>query len=81
VLEEPEVWGVENLGMDGIAIRLVVKTAPLEQWKVARELRRRVKTAFDEHGIEIPLPQRSLWLRSDPSATPTLVPDGDADRA
>ncbi len=28
VLEEPEVWGVENLGVDGIAIRLVVKTAP-----------------------------------------------------
>jgi small conductance mechanosensitive channel len=78
VLEEPEVWGVENLGVDGIAIRLVVKTAPLEQWTVARELRRRIKTAFDEHGIEIPLPQRSLWLRSDPSAAPALVPDGDA---
>ena len=75
VLEEPEVWGVENLGVDGIAIRLVVKTAPLEQWTVARELRRRVKTAFDEHGIEIPLPQRSLWLRTDPGAAPALVPE------
>ncbi len=75
VLEEPEVWGVENLGVDGIAIRLVVKTAPLEQWVVARELRRRVKTAFREHGIEIPLPQRSLWLRNAPGGAPTLVPD------
>jgi small conductance mechanosensitive channel len=78
VLEEPEVWGVENLGVDGIAIRLVVKTAPLEQWTVARELRRRIKTAFDERGIEIPLPQRSLWLRTDPAAAPALVPDGGA---
>src|SRR5687768_3896923 len=43
VLEEPEVWGVENLGVDGIAIRLVVKTAPLEQWVVMRELRRQIK--------------------------------------
>jgi small conductance mechanosensitive channel len=81
VLEEPEVWGVENLGVDGIAIRLVVKTAPLEQWTVARELRRRVKTAFAEHGIEIPLPQRSLWLRTDPAAQPSLVPEPGADPA
>jgi small conductance mechanosensitive channel len=74
VLEEPEVWGVENLGIDGIAIRLVVKTAPLEQWVVARELRRRIKTAFAAAGIEIPFPQRSLWLRTDPAETPAVVP-------
>ncbi|MBC7373525.1 MAG: mechanosensitive ion channel family protein [Frankiales bacterium] len=79
VLEEPEVWGVENLGIDGIAIRLVVKTAPLEQWKIARELRRRVKAAFAEAGIEIPFPQRSLWLRTDPAATPVVVPAGEAE--
>ena len=74
VLEEPEVWGVENLGVDGIAIRLVVKTAPLEQWTVARELRRRIKDAFATAGIEIPLPQRSLWLRTSPDAAPQVVP-------
>jgi small conductance mechanosensitive channel len=65
ILEEPEVWGVENLGADGIAIRLVVKTRPLEQWKTARELRRRLKRAFDEVGIEIPFPQRTIWHRAD----------------
>lgn len=54
VLEEPEVWGVEEFGVDRLTIRLVVKTSPLEQWRVARELRARVKTAFDE--AEIPLP-------------------------
>lgn len=75
VLEEPEVWGVENLGVDGMVIRLVVKTAPLQQWTVARELRRRIKIAFDKAGIEIPLPQRSMWLRTDPAAAPTLVPE------
>jgi small conductance mechanosensitive channel len=74
VLEEPEVWGVENLGIDGIAIRLVVKTAPLEQWVVARELRRRIKTPFDAAGIEIPFPQRSLSLRTDPAEAPAVVP-------
>ena len=75
VLEEPEVWGVENLGADGMAIRLVVKTAPLEQWVIARELRRRIKSAFASEGIEIPFPQRSLWLRTAPDAPPTVVPE------
>jgi moderate conductance mechanosensitive channel len=75
ILDEPEVWGVETLGADGIDIRLVVKTAPLEQWKIARELRRRLTAAFDAEGIEIPFPQRSLWLRTSPDAAPTPVTD------
>ena len=78
VIEEPEVWGVETLGADGIDIRLVLKTAPLEQWKVARELRRQLKTAFDAEGIEIPFPQRSLWLRTEPDGKPAPVSPGDA---
>ena len=65
ILEEPEVWGVEDLGVDGVQIRLVVKTAPLAQWDVARELRKRIKAAFDEHGIEIPYKQHTVWMRDD----------------
>ncbi len=81
ILEAPEVWGVENLGVDGMALRLVVKTVPLEQWNVARELRRRIKEAFAEEGIEIPFPQRSLWLRTDPGAAPVIVPEEDGQPA
>jgi small-conductance mechanosensitive channel len=66
VLEEPEVWGVEALGANGITIRLVVKTTPSEQWRVGRELRERLKAAFDEAGIEIPFPQQTVWHRADP---------------
>ncbi|HEX2701151.1 MAG TPA: mechanosensitive ion channel family protein [Acidimicrobiales bacterium] len=77
MLEEPEVWGVENLGADGIAIRLVVKTAPNEQLTVARQLRAHIKQAFDEAGIEIPFPQRTVWHRMEDGAT-TLVPVGKA---
>lgn len=54
VLEEPELWGVENLGPSGVAIRLVVKTTPSDQWSISRELRQRIKAAFDREGIEIP---------------------------
>ena len=65
VLEEPDVWGVEAFGPDGVAIRLVIKTRPADQWKVMRELRQRMKVAFDQDGIEIPFPQRTVWVRSD----------------
>ena len=58
LLEPPEVWGLEDLGSAGLVIRLVVKTAPLEQWGVARELRQRVKAAFDREGIHIAVPQQ-----------------------
>ena len=58
VLEEPEMWGVEQLGASGIVLRLVVKTTPKEQWRVSRRLREEIKLAFDEEGIEIPYPSR-----------------------
>ena len=35
---------------------------------VARELRRRIKRRFDEEGIEIPFPQRTVWQRPAPEA-------------
>jgi small conductance mechanosensitive channel len=60
VVEEPEVWGIEELGASGLVIRLAVKTAPLEQWAVARELRERVKAAFDAAGILIGVPQQAV---------------------
>jgi small conductance mechanosensitive channel len=65
LLEEPELWGVERLDPDGIAIRLVIKTQPAEQWKVMRELRVRIKEALDAAAIEIPFAQRTVWVRHD----------------
>ncbi len=70
IIEEPEVWGVEQVTPDGIIVRLVVKTQPLEQWKVARELRERVKRRFDVEGIEIPFPQRALWIKQETPDSP-----------
>jgi len=65
VLEEPDIWGVENLGAHGVALRLVVKTRPSEQWRVSRLLRERIKVALDAAGIEIPFPQQTVWHRTD----------------
>ncbi|MFP5255886.1 MAG: mechanosensitive ion channel family protein [Acidimicrobiia bacterium] len=68
ILEEPELWGIESLDADGIAIRLVVKTSPSQQFAVMRELRRRIKRSLDDAGIEIPFPQRTVWVRHEPGA-------------
>lgn len=62
VLDAPEVWGVEQMTTDGIVLRLVVKTAPMQQWAVQRELNRRVKGVFDAEGIEFPPAQRTVFL-------------------
>jgi small conductance mechanosensitive channel len=66
ILEEPEIWGVEGFGASAIAIRLAVKVEPGEQFATAREIRRRLKEAFDQEGIEIPFPQRTVWMHTIP---------------
>ncbi|MCU1692143.1 MAG: MscS Mechanosensitive ion channel [Frankiales bacterium] len=68
VLEEPEVWGVESLSADGVVLRLVVKTVPLAQWDVQRELRERLKAAFDAAGVSIAVPQRQVQTLAPPEA-------------
>jgi moderate conductance mechanosensitive channel len=54
LLEEPNVVGVESMTGTSVTIRVVAKTAPQEQYGVSREIRERVKAAFDEHGIKAP---------------------------
>ncbi len=68
VIEEPSVWGVQDLGIDGISVRVALKTAPGEQWAIAREMRQRIKARFDHEGIEIPFPQRVVWHREEQKA-------------
>jgi moderate conductance mechanosensitive channel len=51
MLEEPEVWGAQEVSSTEITMRMVAKTAPLRQWEMAREMRARVKAALDAAGI------------------------------
>ncbi len=85
IIEEPEVTGVEMLAADSVTIRVMIKTAPLQQWAVARTLRQRIKARFDHEGIEIPFAQRVVWHREDrrsaaaesgPDADPSTTPAG-----
>ena len=67
VLEPLEVLGLEHLGDSGVTIRVRIKTVPLKQWDVVRELRRRIKKAFETRGIEIPVIQPAASVRTKPS--------------
>lgn len=72
--EEPSVPGIESFGDSSVNIRMIATTLPLKQWDVARELRRRLKRRFDQDGIEIPFPHRTLYWG--PGAQPSAGGQG-----
>ncbi|MEO3796383.1 mechanosensitive ion channel family protein [Nonomuraea sp. B10E15] len=51
IVEQPQVFGVEQLSDSSVVFRITAKTLPNEQAEVAREMRIRVKTALDDAGI------------------------------
>lgn len=71
---DPEIWGIQDLGDDAVTIRLVCRTEPGLQWGVARTLRLRVKEVLDAGGVEIPYPQRTVWLRTEPRTLAEPIP-------
>ena len=75
VIDPPQLLGVEALGIDGITIRVTVKTQPGRQWALQRALREAIKAALDGAGIEIPFPQRTIWVRRDDDSA--LATPGD----
>ncbi len=79
VLEAPKPIGVENFGESGISIKVLAMTKPLKNWDVRRELLYRIKKRFDEEGIEIPFPHRTLYWGD--SAHPQTGRAGSADAA
>jgi small conductance mechanosensitive channel len=65
ILEDPEMLGVDNFNDSSIEIKFFLKTKPLQQWPVRRELLVRIKRRFDELGIEIPFPHRTIYHHHD----------------
>ena len=57
ILEPVEVLGVDDFKESAVTLKVRIKTVPLKQWDVGRELRRRIKQVFDREGVRIPLPQ------------------------
>ena len=61
LIEPFELLGVDAFADSAVVIRARQKTKPLKQWIVKREYLRRLKKAFDEKGIEIPFPHRTVY--------------------
>ncbi len=50
MIGEIEIAGIEQLEENSIVVRARVKTAPLEQWSVRRQLLKQLKTTFEREG-------------------------------
>jgi small conductance mechanosensitive channel len=72
IIKTPQVLRVDNLGDSGIDLKILGDTKPIRQWDIMGEIRKRVKKAFDEEGIEIPWPHTKVFFGNAPPAPPTL---------
>ena len=57
--------GPSNFAESGIEITVAGDTKPGAQWGMLREYRKRIRYAFDKEGIEIPFPQRTVWIQKE----------------
>ncbi len=75
IISPPKSLRVDNFGDSSIDIKILGDTKPIQQWAVTGELRRRLKKAFDEEGIEIPYPHRVMVTHG---AKATDIPAGES---
>jgi small conductance mechanosensitive channel len=61
ILEPLEMLGVDQFADSAVIVKCRIKTQPIKQWSVGREMNRRIKKAFDARGIEIPFPHRTIY--------------------
>jgi len=53
ILTAPRALRVDGFGDSGVEIKILGETQPMRQWEVMGQLRKRLKGAFGEEGIEI----------------------------
>jgi len=66
IIKTPQVLRVDNLGASGVDLKILGDTKPIRQWDVMGEIRKRVKKAFDEEGIEMPWPHTKVFFGNPP---------------
>jgi small conductance mechanosensitive channel len=64
LLEPPEVLGVEQITVDGAVVRITAKTPSAAQWRVGRDLRRRLADALESAGITAQITANRVFVRS-----------------
>jgi small conductance mechanosensitive channel len=73
IVEPLEVLGVDSFGDNAVIIKARITTKPIKQWQVGREFNRRMKKRFDELGIEIPFPHRTIYFGEDKSGAAPIA--------
>ncbi len=61
ILEPLEMFGVDQFADSAVIIKCRIKTKPIQQWRIGREMNRRIKNTFDAKGIEIPYPHHTIY--------------------
>lgn len=70
ILEPLEMLGVDQFADSAVIIKCRIKTVPMKQWRVGREMNRRIKITFDAKGIEIPFPHQTIYWGEPKKGTP-----------
>jgi small conductance mechanosensitive channel len=70
ILEPLEMLGVDQFTDLAVMIKCRIKTEPAKQWRVGREMNRRIKNTFDAKGIEIPFPHQTIYWGEPKKGTP-----------
>lgn len=71
ILEPLEMWGVDQFTDSAVIIKSRIKTEPFKQWRIGREMNRRIKNTFDMKGIETSFPHQTIYW-GEPKGVPPL---------
>jgi small conductance mechanosensitive channel len=81
LVDGPRVLGIEALAPAGSTVRMQVRTVPLRQNEVARELRRRIVARFTQDGVDFASEQRVVLVNAPPEAAGETQSSSAAARA
>ena len=70
ILDPLEMWGVDRFADSAVIIKCRIKTKPIQQWRIGREMNRRIKNTFDAKGIEMPFPHQTIYWGAPKAGTP-----------
>lgn len=68
-----EMLGVDRFVESAVIIKCQIKTLPNQQWRIVREMNRRIKKTFDAKGIEMPFPHRTIYWGEPKSGAPPAL--------
>jgi small conductance mechanosensitive channel len=68
ILAPLEVYGIDAFQDAQLVVKARIKTVPLKQWMIGRELRRRIAKTFQERGIAPPTGRLTVRLENGDAA-------------